>query len=98
MPTYTFKDINTGELSEHKFPMKDHTDFKKKNPHLEQVINYTPSIGDPVRLGITTTDNGFKEVLSKIHEQSGYGSTLGQNLSRAKTGIRNAIPTVGHKK
>tara|TARA_X000001388_G_scaffold68882_1_gene56992 strand:- start:1157 stop:1453 length:297 start_codon:yes stop_codon:yes gene_type:complete len=98
MPTYIFKDKETGEISEHKFRMTEHTEFKKKNPHLEQVINYTPSIGDPVRLGITTTDNGFKEVLSKIHEQSGYGSTLGQNLSRAKTGIRNAIPTVGHKK
>ena len=97
MPTYKFRNINTGEFSEHKMRMTEHSDFKKNNPDLEQIIDYTPSIGDPVRLGIKTTDNGFKEVLSKIHEQSGYGSKLREKLSRAKTGIRNAIPTVSHK-
>jgi len=38
-----------------------------------------PSIGDPVRLGIRKPDNGFKEVLQKIHEGS-PGSTLNQKF------------------
>lgn len=42
----------------------------------------TPAIGDPVRLGIRTHDNGFREVLSKIHSKT-YKSNLGNKLSRS---------------
>ena len=42
-----------------------------------------PAFGDPVRLGIIRPDNGFKEVLSKIHEKTS-GSELNKhsNLTR----------------
>jgi len=38
-------------------------------------------IGDPVRLGIRTVDDGFREVLSKIHERTPR-SNLSNKLSR----------------
>ena len=38
-----------------------------------------PSIGDPVRLGITKADSGFKEVLQKIHAAN-PGSNLNQKF------------------
>ena len=41
----------------------------------------TPGVGDSVRLGIRTVDNGFREVLSKIHE-SQPKSNLNNKLSR----------------
>ena len=41
----------------------------------------TPGVGDSVRLGIRTIDNGFREVLSKIHE-SQPKSNLKNKLSR----------------
>jgi putative FmdB family regulatory protein len=41
----------------------------------------SPSIGDPVRLGIRKVDDGFREVLSKVHEKT-YGSNLNTKLSR----------------
>jgi hypothetical protein len=41
----------------------------------------TPGVGDSVRLGIRTVDNGFREVLSKIHE-SQPKSNLKNKLSR----------------
>lgn len=41
----------------------------------------TPAMGDSVRLGIRRTDDGFREVLSKIG-QNNYRSNLGNKLSR----------------
>lgn len=82
MPTYTFLNTKTKEIEEHIVNMRDYEDFKNNNPHLER--HFTPgegSLGDPVRLGITTTDAGFKEVLSKIAENN-YKSNLGSKLSR----------------
>lgn len=38
-----------------------------------------PRIGDAVRLGITKPDNGFKEVLQKIHSRT-PGSVLNRNF------------------
>lgn len=43
---------------------------------------FTPQIwADAARMGVKTTDNGFKEVLSRIHEKS-PGSNLDTKLSR----------------
>ena len=83
MPTYTFLNTSSKEIEEHKVAMRDYDDFKKNNPHLERYIvpGEAGSLGDPVRLGITTTDNGFKEVLSKIAENN-YKSNLRDKLSR----------------
>lgn len=41
-----------------------------------------PPIGDPVRLGVRTVDNGFREVLSKIGNANGRNSNLTDKLSR----------------
>jgi putative FmdB family regulatory protein len=40
-----------------------------------KTISGAPSLGDPVRLGIRKMDNGFKEVLQKIHANN-PGSNL----------------------
>lgn len=34
---------------------------------VKKVIFTAPALGDPVRLGITRPDGGFKEVLQKVH-------------------------------
>jgi putative FmdB family regulatory protein len=34
---------------------------------IEKVMLTAPSLGDSVRLGIRRVDNGFKEVLQKVH-------------------------------
>ena len=47
----------------------------------ENIITGAPALGDPVRLGITQPDGGFKEVLSKIHSNN-YKSNLADKLSR----------------
>ena len=43
--------------------------------HVQKVMMTPASFGDPVRLGITRPDDGFKEVLQKIHANN-RGSKL----------------------
>ena len=59
----------TKEIEEHNFLISHYDEFVKNNPHLERYHEpgQGPALGDPVRLGIRTIDNGFREVLSKIH-------------------------------
>lgn len=70
MPTYKFLNKNTGETFEEFMSISKREDYLKDNPHLEQLISGAPAIGDPVRLGVTRPDSGFKEVLQKIHEKT----------------------------
>tara|TARA_Y100001937_G_scaffold36057_1_gene51764 strand:+ start:357 stop:656 length:300 start_codon:yes stop_codon:yes gene_type:complete len=78
MPRYDFLNTETGEIKEYTMSWKDLDKFKEDNPHLTQQIN-TPQIvgghGDRVK-----TDDGFKEVLSKIGDAH-PGSKLNTNKS-----------------
>ena len=66
MPRYDFYNEETGELIEYTMSWRDLDDFKLNNPHLKQQVS-APQIvggtGDRVK-----TDDGFKEVLSKVGE------------------------------
>lgn len=87
MPTYEFLNNETGEVEEHFMSYTKLDEFKENNPHLKQQIG-TPNIvggtGDRVR-----TDNGFKEVLSKVadaHPGSELHSKHGsKDIKREKT-------------
>lgn len=47
---------------------------------IHKVMMNAPAIGDAVRLRIRRPDNGFREVLQKIHEKT-PGSTIKSNSS-----------------
>lgn len=85
MPTYDFKCSSCGKESVVVCKMSE-LDEQKKVPcdacggELRVVIG-EPRLADPIRLGIRRTDDGFKEVLSKIHENTA-GSNLNAKLSR----------------
>lgn len=80
MPTYTFRNKETGETFDKLMSISQREPFLQENPNLEQVLGAT-AMGDSVRLGVRTTDNGFKEVLSKIGSTH-YKSNLHTKLSR----------------
>lgn len=80
MPTYTFKDKNTDEVFDKLMSWNDRQKYLEENPHLESIMG-APAMGDSVRLGIKKTDDGFKEVLSKI-SAANYKSNLKDKLSR----------------
>ena len=80
MPTYVFRNKETGEQFEKIMKIAEMEQYKVDNPHMETVM-HCPMICDPVRVGARKTDSGFKEVLQKIHERS-PGSTLNTNSSQ----------------
>jgi predicted nucleic acid-binding Zn ribbon protein len=44
MPTYEFKNKNTGEIEEYLLSFSQIDNFKKDNPHLERIWTDTPSV------------------------------------------------------
>jgi predicted nucleic acid-binding Zn ribbon protein len=79
MPTYTFRDKNTGETFDKLMKIAELDPFREQNPHLETVIHAPAFTGDHV---VIKKDSGFKEVLQKIHEK-----TPGSQLNRISTQI-----------
>lgn len=53
-----------------------------KSTKYESHHTQMPGFGDPVRLGVRTVDNGFREVLSKINSGNGRQANLKDKLSR----------------
>lgn len=70
MPTYLFRDTNTGEIHERHMSMTAREDYLKENPNMVTIIQ-APMIVS----GVSTSNakqnkvpDGFKEVLSKVAE------------------------------
>ena len=80
MPTYTFRNKDSEEIFDKIMSWDSREEYLKENPNLEVIIG-TPAMGDVVRLGIRKPDQGFNEVLSKIHAAN-YRSNLSDKLSR----------------
>ena len=80
MPTYTFRNKDKEEIFDKIMSWDSREEYLKENPNLEVIIG-APAMGDVVRLGIRKPDQGFNEVLSKIHAAN-YKSNLADKLSR----------------
>ena len=78
MPTYNFRNTETGEETELQMTMSELDQYKADNPHLVQFLTRAPSIASG-RSG--QFDSGFKEVLQKIDEKS-PGSELKKTSSQ----------------
>lgn len=79
MPTYSFRNKETGEVFDQMMRIAAKEQYLKDNPHLEQVITGAPAFaGDHITI---KKDTGFKEVLQKIHEKT-PGSTLNRSSSQ----------------
>lgn len=79
MPTYIFRNTNTDEQTTRIMKISDREQFLADNPHIVPVLT-APTMIDPVRLGVRRHDNGFKEVLQKVHEK-----TVGSALNKTTT-------------
>ena len=80
MPTYSFRDKNTGEIFDKFMKIAEKEQYLLCNPHLESAITGAPAFtGDHI---VIKKDTGFKEVLQKIHEK-----TPGSQLNRISTQI-----------
>lgn len=65
MPTYSFRNNETGEEYDRIMSWDDKVEYLKENPHIDSIITGAPGLvaatGDR-----TKPPSGFKEVLSKI--------------------------------
>jgi hypothetical protein len=81
MPTYVFRNKETGEQFEKIMKISELDTFRNENPQLETVIQ-SVAFGDPTKLSSTRKfDTGFKEVLQRIHEKT-PGSQLQKSSSQ----------------
>lgn len=85
MPTYTFKNEETGCIEERIMSYTKLDQFKEDNPHLKQLISAPSIIGGVTKHNV----GGFNEVLSKIgeaHPASPLGDSHGnKSLKRIKS-------------
>jgi len=80
MPLYDFKNKDTGEVFEKFMSISSKEEYLKENPNIEPMLSSNMMI-DPFRLGIRKSDQGFKEVLQRIHEKT-PGSQLNKTTKQ----------------
>jgi predicted nucleic acid-binding Zn ribbon protein len=81
MPTYVFRNKETGEQFEKIMKISELDNYRNQNPQLETVIQ-SVAFGDPTKLTSSRKfDTGFKEVLQRIHEKT-PGSELNKSSSQ----------------
>jgi len=66
MPIYSIRDNTTNEEFEVNMKFSEMENYLKDNPHLQQIFNKFPGLGDSVRLGIRKPDDGFRDVLRNV--------------------------------
>ncbi len=81
MPTYSFRNKDTGEIFDKILRLADRDEFLTQNPHLESVITGAPAFTGDHITAVKKYDSGFKEVLQKIHERT-PGSQLNKTSSQ----------------
>lgn len=75
MPYYIFLNTNTGEESEEFLSISDRTKYLEENPHIVQLVNGAPAIGDSIRLGQRKPDDAFRDRLKEIKKAHSGGWT-----------------------
>jgi len=75
MPTYVYRNTETGELEEHIHKISEMDSFTAANPHLTRQIQSFGTIRG-TGVGKSKPDDGFRDVLKSIKKASGKGSTI----------------------
>jgi len=79
MPTYSFRNRETGEIHDEIMRIAAREQYLLDNPHLESIITNAPAFaGDHITI---KKDTGFKEVLQRIHSLT-PGSQLDKTSSQ----------------
>jgi predicted nucleic acid-binding Zn ribbon protein len=80
MPTYNFRNTETGEEFEVDMRISELDQYKQDNPTHQQFLTGAPRVNFRGVGTKSVTDSGFKEVLQKIHER-----TPGSQLDKSST-------------
>lgn len=75
MPTYTFKDTNTGEVFDKFLKISELDEYSESNPHLEKVIS-APNLISGVKSARQIAGTEWNNHLDRIKKGSGRGNTI----------------------
>ena len=77
MPTYNFRNNETGEEIELQMRISELDDYKKNNPHLTQFLTGAPSLAynSAGMTGGLKTDDNFNSLLKHIKKGNSKGMT-----------------------
>ena len=64
MPTYSFRNKDTNEVTTEFLTLKEREQFLQDNPNFDQLLT-APAYADSVRLGVRKIDRSFNDVLIK---------------------------------
>ena len=76
MPTYNFRNKETGEEFEVLMRISELDQYKIDNPNMEQFLKSPPKLVSMVGSLHSRTSDGFKEVLNKSKDGSGKNNTI----------------------
>ena len=68
MPTYDFENTKTGEVTTEMMSMSELDIFKKKNPHMKQLITKVNIVSGVMGMGRMKSDGGWNDNLQRIAE------------------------------
>ena len=75
MPTYSFRNKNTGEEYDIMLRISELDEYKGKNPDIRQVL-HAPKIVSSVGTMLGKTDGGWNDTLNRIKSGSGNKNTI----------------------
>ena len=76
MPTYNFRNLDTGEEFEIVMKMSELDEYKENNPNHQQFLTKAPSVSyDSASLGVRKTDDNFNSLLKHIKKGNSKGMT-----------------------
>ncbi len=72
MPTYNFKNQESGEEYSKFLFASELEDYLKNNPLVIQTISNGSQVGDPWRMGRIKPDDGFRDILRNIKKKHAH--------------------------
>ena len=93
MPTYTFKNKDTGEVFDKIMKIAEKPEYLKDNPNIEAVLTAPNFVGDHI---IKKMDGGMKEVFSRVAEAH-PNSPLADRFGSGQTSAQKKVQEVGKK-
>lgn len=76
MPTYNFRNINTGEEIEVMMKIAELDQYKKDNPQLQQFLKSAPKLVSDIGGVLSKTDGGWNDTLKRIKAGAGRNNTI----------------------
>ena len=76
MPTYTFKDKNTGEVFDKFMKISELDTFREAHPHLEKVVIHAPQLVSGVKSARQIAGSEWNDHMKAIKKGAGKDNTV----------------------